>query len=52
MLRFPRQFGGFMTRIVKLPTILASVSDPDRIRIQSGQWIRIRNPYPDPGGQK
>jgi hypothetical protein len=32
------------------------VSDPDPywIRIQSGQWIRIRirNPDPDPGGQK
>jgi hypothetical protein len=30
------------------------VSDPDWIRIQSGQWIRkrIRNPDPDPGGQK
>ncbi len=32
------------------------VSDPDQdwIRIQSGQWIRIRfrNPDPDPGGQK
>jgi hypothetical protein len=30
------------------------VSDPDGIRIQSGQWIRIhiRNPDPDPGGQK
>ncbi len=28
--------------------------DPDWIRIQSGQWIRIRirNPDPDPGGQK
>jgi hypothetical protein len=27
---------------------------PDWIRIQSGQWIRIRNPNPepDPGGQK
>ncbi len=24
--------------------------DPDWIRIQSGYWIRIRNP--DPGGQK
>ncbi len=24
----------------------------DWIRIQSGQWIRIRNPYPDPEGQK
>jgi hypothetical protein len=30
------------------------VSDPDLIRIQSGQWIRIRirNPDPDLGGQK
>jgi hypothetical protein len=26
--------------------------DPDWIRIQSGQWIQIRNPDPDPGGQK
>ncbi len=26
--------------------------DPNWIRIQSGQWIRIRNPDPDPGGQK
>jgi hypothetical protein len=27
--------------------------DTDWIRIQSGQWIRIRirNPDPDPGGQ-
>ncbi len=30
------------------------VSDPDWIRIQWGPWIRIRirNPDPDPGGQK
>ncbi len=30
------------------------VADPDWIWIQSGQWIRIliRNPDPDPGGQK
>jgi hypothetical protein len=30
------------------------VADPDWIRIQSGQWIRIRirNPDPDRGGQK
>jgi hypothetical protein len=41
-----------------LPTtpsqLLASVSDPDSdwLRIQSGQRIRIRNPDPDPGGQK
>jgi hypothetical protein len=28
--------------------------DPDWLRIQSGQWIRIRirNPDPGPGGQK
>ncbi len=26
--------------------------DPDWIRIQSGHLIRIRNPDPDPGGQK
>ncbi len=30
--------------------------NPDWIRIQSGQWIRIRiwnpDPGPDPGGQK
>jgi hypothetical protein len=32
--------------------LIGSVSDPDWIRIQSGQWIRIRNPDPDPGGQK
>jgi hypothetical protein len=40
------------------PDLLTRVSDPDPdlywIRIQSGQWIRIRfrNPDPDPGGQK
>jgi hypothetical protein len=42
------------------PNILGIVSirvadpDPDWIRIQSGQWIRIRNPDPDldPGGPK
>jgi hypothetical protein len=37
-------------------TQIGGVSDPDRIRIQSCQWIRIRicirNPDPDPGGQK
>ncbi len=34
--------------------VVRSVSDRDRIRIQSAQWIRIRNPDPDPdpGGQK
>jgi hypothetical protein len=26
--------------------------DPDWIRIQLGQWIRIRIRNPDPGGQK
>ncbi len=36
-------------------SVYSSVSDPDWILIQSGQWIRIwiriRNPDPDPGGQ-
>jgi hypothetical protein len=36
--------------------VKVGVSDPVWIRIQSGQWIRIRiriwNPDPDPGGQK
>jgi hypothetical protein len=34
--------------------VYSRVADPDWIRIQSGQWIRIRirNPDPDPGGQK
>ena len=32
--------------------ISVSDPDPDWIRIQSGQWIRIRNPDPEPGGQK
>jgi len=27
-------------------------TDPEWNRIQSGQWIRIRNPDPDPGVQK
>jgi hypothetical protein len=32
---------------------LSRFPDPDWIRIQSGQWIRIRrNPDPDPGEQK
>jgi hypothetical protein len=36
-----------------MPTRVAD-PDPDSIRIQSGQWIRIwiRNLDPDPGGQK
>ncbi len=33
-------------------TIYARVADPDWIRIQSGKWIRIRNPDAVPGGQK
>ncbi len=32
--------------------VTSSVVDPDWIRIQWGLWIRIRNPDPDPGGQK
>jgi hypothetical protein len=41
----------------KLQVGQTSVSDPDWIRIQSGQWIRIRirnpdlDPDPDPEGQ-
>ena len=35
---------------VPIPSVLDP--DPDWIRIQSGQWIRIRNPDPEPGGQK
>ncbi len=35
---------GFKTRVVD--------PDPDWIPIQSGQWIRIRNSDPDPGGHK
>jgi hypothetical protein len=34
--------------------VFSGVSEPDPywIRIQSGQWIRIRIRNPDPGGQK
>jgi len=37
-----------------MPTVNFRVTDPEPnwIRIQSDQWIRIRNPDPDPGGQK
>jgi hypothetical protein len=42
--------------ILALASLLSSVADPNPnwIRIQSGQWIRIRirNPDPDPRGQK
>jgi hypothetical protein len=37
---------------VRMPALESNVSDPDWIQIQSGQWIRIRNQDPDPGGQK
>jgi hypothetical protein len=42
------------TNSVRIRRVSDSDSDPDWIRIQSGQWIRIRilNPGPDPGGQK
>ncbi len=35
-------------------SVQSRVADPDWIRIQPGQWIRIRirNPDTDPGGQK
>ncbi len=36
----------------KFRNVKSRVADPDRTRIQSGQWIRIRIPHPDPGGQK
>jgi hypothetical protein len=45
-----------LARYFMFSSVLRRVSDPDpdRIHIQSGQWIRIRirNPDPDPGGQK
>ncbi len=37
---------------IAAPSIFVSVSHPYWIRIQSRQWIRIRNPDPDPGGHK
>jgi hypothetical protein len=43
------------TQLTK-PVEFSRVADPDLdqypdwIRIQSGQWIRIRSPDPDPGG--
>jgi hypothetical protein len=39
---------------ISFPSRKSRVADPDWIRIQSGQWIRIRIRYPDPdpGGQK
>jgi hypothetical protein len=56
-------FPSSMTDFISVPRALpenkdnfsrVSDPDPDWIRIQSGQWIRIRNPDPDPdpGGQK
>ncbi len=40
--------------LIAATTTRVTDPDPDWIRIQSGQWIRIRirNPDPDPGGQK
>jgi hypothetical protein len=45
---------GFGRSKLYLFSIVIRVSDPDPdwIRIQSGQWIRIQNSDPDPGGQK
>jgi hypothetical protein len=48
-------FNLILSDILSLKTILSAIvrfADPDWIRIQSGQWIRIRDPDPDPGGQK
>jgi hypothetical protein len=59
-----KKLGKFMLDELMSPSILfkgfkvfisrVSDPDPDWNRIQSGQWIRIRirNPDPDPGGQK
>jgi hypothetical protein len=52
----PRLFVVVTICTVPVPTRSVSEHDPDMdwIRIQSGQWIRIRiwNPNPDPGWQK
>jgi hypothetical protein len=48
-----RQFGGFSSKLCvehKEKLVGIRVSDPDRIQIQSGQWIRIRIRNPDPEG--
>jgi hypothetical protein len=51
--KFRQSFGSLLSnwpgtrRLIKLAD-----TDPDWIRIQSGHRIRIRNPDPDPGGQK
>jgi hypothetical protein len=36
---------------ISFPSRKSRVADPDWIRIQSGQWIRIRIRYQDQGGQ-
>jgi hypothetical protein len=38
--------------LIQIWNLKSSVSDPDWIRVQSGQRILILNPDPDPGGQK
>jgi hypothetical protein len=42
---------GTGSRIRIRNTVLSRASDrnPDWFRIQSGQWIRMQNPNPDPG---
>ncbi len=43
----------FLMNRTQFPQVFESVSASDfLIRIQSGLWIRIRSPDPDPGGQK
>ena len=42
-------FPSFQVTCLSVHVIFA---DTDWIRIQSGHWTRIRNPDPDPGGQK
>ncbi len=53
---FKRKAEERQTRRGRQEAVKSRVSDPDPywIRIQSGQWIRIciRDPDPDPGGQK
>ncbi len=48
-----RTRGEALNTVLRQPLVPEGrIADPDWIRIQSGQWIRIRNPDPDPGGQK
>jgi hypothetical protein len=52
--RSPRVLFHQRLRFMCFAGLWIRIRDPDWIRIQSGLWIqiRIRNPDPDPGGQK